>query len=152
MKDYLSLQEDQCKKFLHYIAGHIFQFPSIDHQSPSFMIYQPHLKFPTCRILFQNSPAFTSALIISRYDILFFIHLHYTFIQNIQRREVSGSRFIGNLSFFEMDFFCFYTKQQGWCPVQCQIKNENISPNSLLTGCTISGVELNNNVINVNKI
>ena len=56
------------------MQGHPFQFSSTGRESPAFMIYQPHLnclvKFPTCRILFRKSLAFTSILIISCYDIL----------------------------------------------------------------------------------
>ena len=41
IKDYKSLflqYEDNVKKSSHYISGHTFQFPSIDHESHAFMI------------------------------------------------------------------------------------------------------------------
>ena len=40
-KDFGSLfysMKDQCKKNLHNISGHTFQFPSIGRESPPFMI------------------------------------------------------------------------------------------------------------------
>ena len=44
-KDCLSLysMKAQCRKMLHYISGHTFQFPSVVRESPVFMIYYPHL-------------------------------------------------------------------------------------------------------------
>ena len=41
IKDYESLfysMKINVKKFSHYISGHTFQFPSIDHEPPAFMI------------------------------------------------------------------------------------------------------------------
>ena len=88
-KDCLSLQyERSMQKKIRITSQAIhFQFPSTGRQFPAFMIYWPHLnclvKSPTFKILFKKSPAFTSALIISRYDIIFYMHTQYVFTQII---------------------------------------------------------------------
>ena len=40
-------------------------------------------KSPIFRKLFRKSPTFASALIISRYDIIFYFYVQYIFTQNI---------------------------------------------------------------------
>ena len=97
------------KNVLHYILDHTFQFPGIGRKSPAIMIFQSHLnclvKSPTFRIHSRKSPAFTSVLIISRYDISFYIHTQHIFTHNIQRREVLGCRFTGDLKLLRNEFF-----------------------------------------------
>ena len=77
-KDYESLfysMKDECKNFSHNISSHGFQFPSIGLEYLALMILWRYLncliKPPTFRILFRKCPTVTSALTISRYDVVF---------------------------------------------------------------------------------
>ena len=66
-----------------------------------------------------------------------------------------GSRFIGNLKVLRNEFFVskLNSKSGVLCSARLseRLKREKISRNLLLTGYTISGIELDNNVININK-
>ena len=99
------------KAFSHYISGHTFQFPTDGRKFPILVIYKPHLNYflksSAFRILFRKSPAFMSALIISRYDIrhIFYIQTQNIFPLNTYRRDVLVSQFIGKLKLIWNDIF-----------------------------------------------
>ena len=68
-KDYLSLQENECRKtFALHPKPYIPQYWS----RVSCIYDKLFYKIPTFRILFRRSPIFTSALVISRH--VFYIH------------------------------------------------------------------------------
>ena len=93
--------EDQCKKFfvLHfrpYIP--IPQYwPWVSCIYDIIRLLNCLVKSPTFRILFKKSLEFTSALTISCYDIIFYMHTQHMFTHNIWRGKVFWCRFRGNL-------------------------------------------------------
>ena len=138
---------------MHYIPGHKFQFSSIGRESSRWNCL---VTSPTCKTLLRKSPGFTSVLIISRYEIFLICTCSIYSLKTFERRDVLGSRFIGNLKILRNDFFFFSTlnsKSGALCSARLseRLKREKISSSLLLTVYTILGIELNNNVININK-
>ena len=96
-----------------------------------------------------NSPSFTSALIILRYDIMFYIY---------SKHLKKGSQFKGNPKLFCNIFFSFFdSKLNSMGGVRCSATvsewlNMRKSLGIYYYQDTISGAEVKNNVININKL
>ena len=88
---------------LHYISGHTF--PSIGWESPVFNDILATFKFSdnTSHI---KSPAFTSALIILRCDIIFHMLIQHIVTQVFKERKVWEVNLKAVQNFFEL-FFSF---------------------------------------------
>ena len=115
----------QFKKSLHYISSHTFQFPGIGRESSVFMKQWLHssflVKYPTFRILFRKSSAFTSALTYHfTLQHYFYMGMQYIFSQNIYIREVLRSRFLGDLKLLWNIFFSASTINS-MCAVLCSV-------------------------------
>ena len=98
---FLYCMKDQCKTFSITSQAMHFNFPvfagSLLHLGYISHILNCLVKSPMFRIVFRKSPAFTYAITISHYDIIFYMHMQYIFTKNSYRREVLRSRFIADL-------------------------------------------------------
>ena len=112
------------------------------------LMYTSHIK----------SPAFTYALIILHYNIIFDKHIKHIFTQNILKREVLGSRFKGNPKLFcnKVFFFLFFVSTLN--SMGGVLRNARVSEWLKMRKSfwiyyyqdTISGIKINN--ININKL
>ena len=84
VKVFFRVSKINVKKNSHYILDHTFLFPSIGRESPAFMINWI-VKSSTFRILIKKSSAITTALIIiiSRYDITFYMQTQHILTHNV---------------------------------------------------------------------
>ena len=158
---FFTIRKADTIKVLLYISSHTFQL--IPRYWPGvsciyeiviafifFFLNIPHLGY-----FFRKSSAFSSALIISRYTIIFICTCS-IYSPEIFRREILGSQFIGDLKLL-WNKFCSVSTINSMCAVLCSVTvSEGLKVRKSLAISywqdPISGNKVNSNVRNNNNL